>query len=61
MASSHAARPRSGPSSFCSFDSNSAFDASEPPPAPKIDPMNAVIAITSFTVAGGWLMPWAAQ
>ncbi len=27
--------------------------ASPPPPAPKIDPMNAVTAMTSFTVNGG--------
>ena len=30
--------------------------ASPPPPAPKIEPMNAVTAMTSLTVAGGWLM-----
>jgi hypothetical protein len=32
-----------------------AFAASPPPPAPKIEPMNAVTASTSLTVAGGWL------
>ncbi len=39
----------------------SEFAASAPPPAPKIEPMKAVTAMTSFTVAGGLLMPLAAQ
>ena len=33
------------------------MEASPPPPAPKIEPMNAVTAMTSLTVAGGWVEP----
>ena len=33
--------------------------ASPPPPAPKIEPMNAVTAITSFTVTGARSMLFA--
>ena len=58
MTSSHALWPCTGPSWSCSFASRSALRASAPPPAPKIEPMNAVTAMTSLTVAGGWLTPW---
>jgi hypothetical protein len=37
------------------------LEASAPPPAPKIDPMKAAVAITSLTVAGGASIPWASQ
>ena len=59
--SSQTCRPCSGPSWFWSEDRNSALRASLPPPAPKIDPMNAVVAMTSLTVAGAWSMSLASQ
>src|SRR5215471_17325652 len=52
ITSTHALWPLSGPSDCWSLASRSELAASPPPPAPKIDPMNAVTAITSLTVAG---------
>ena len=53
--------PLTEPSPCWRRASRSALVASPPPPAPKIDPMKAVTAITSLTVAGGRSMPLARQ
>ena len=57
IVSFHTAVPAVVPRWLRSVERYSAFDASAPPPAPKIEPMNAVVAMTSFTVAGAWFTP----
>src|SRR5262249_41300381 len=61
VASDPALKPVAAPSVCSRLASRFALAASPPPPAPKIDPMNAVTAMTSLTVAGGRLMLFAAQ
>ena len=61
ITSSHAPCPRSAPSWACSWASRFELAASPPPPAPKIEPMKAVVAKTSLTVAGSSSMLLACQ
>ena len=53
MRSTNALDPCLVPSWSRSFARKSALRVSAPPPFPKIEPMNAVTAIASFTVQGG--------